>query len=183
MSITLPSRSMTVPRRRATRPRQMADPVPLTGLLAWSTRPVSRLGALGTRLGAILWTDAVPPSQALRLCHYDPVVDRANDNLVVGELQVLPVRPMLRHGSDAGRRVQLTPAGAWLCRDGGRTPLDLPELWIDSATPVGRVWGHRKARNRPWELVVSGPASSFLVRGPWVLLAYLGTLAGWPEPC
>jgi hypothetical protein len=56
----------------------------------------------------------------------------------------------------------------------------LESLHVVRAEPEGRD-ATRSARSR-WRLVVSDGSHEVGISGTWLALAYLGALAGWPEP-
>jgi hypothetical protein len=60
--------------------------------------------------------------------------------------------------------------------------LPLETLTISRASWVPRPLTRRKAVDAVWVIDVTGPETSLSFRGRWLALAYLGTLAGWPEP-
>lgn len=60
--------------------------------------------------------------------------------------------------------------------------LPLRALRLDSARRVGLRWTRRKAADALWEAKVTGYRATLTFRGWWLLLAQLGTLAGWAEP-
>jgi hypothetical protein len=60
--------------------------------------------------------------------------------------------------------------------------LPLRALRLESARRVGLRWTRRKAADAFWEGKVAGEGMTLTFRGRWLLLAQLGTIAGWPEP-
>ena len=60
--------------------------------------------------------------------------------------------------------------------------LPLAELTVTEAERVAIPWTKRKAADAIWRVRAVGPDADVEFRGSWVLLAQLGTLAGWPEP-
>ena len=64
-----------------------------------------------------------------------------------------------------------------------RRYLPLEDLRIESARSLDRV-PRRQARSR-WALELSGGSgdlNAFEIHGSWLALAYVATIAGWPEP-
>ncbi|MBK9159307.1 MAG: hypothetical protein IPM11_14580 [Micropruina sp.] len=60
--------------------------------------------------------------------------------------------------------------------------LSLEGLTVDAAS-CRRPAPKPQSVEALWELTVSGPDGvRWTIRGPWLVLAYLGALAGWPEP-
>ena len=77
-------------------------------------------------------------------------------------------------------RLQATRRDVW------RTPTDRPpsrvpiEAWrITGAVPRNRPERHAEA---PWTLTVNDGAQTASLSGAWLALAWIGHLAGWPEP-
>ncbi|HSP60850.1 MAG TPA: hypothetical protein VLO09_07295, partial [Ornithinimicrobium sp.] len=62
--------------------------------------------------------------------------------------------------------------------------LDLPlrRLHLLDARPLGRAGRIPKTPDARWRLHLGGAGYDVTVEGTWVLLAHLGTLAGWPQP-
>jgi len=96
---------------------------------------------------------------------------------VRGDASWLPAGPRRRHRLQATQRAVLV-AGL----DGRRAPTAVPlaDLRISGARfrGVGRRPRHA---NAPWTLTLSG-AGAADVDGAWLALAWIGQLAGWPEP-
>lgn len=93
-----------------------------------------------------------------------------------GDAPWLPGRAGTRH------RLRATSRAVVLDDGGGRrtaTSVPLPELRIARA----RARGRRPARHpyAPWTLTLAG-AGTVDVDGAWLALAWIGLLAGWPEP-
>lgn len=59
--------------------------------------------------------------------------------------------------------------------------LPLASMRIESARKTGRMWKHKQARAE-WELRLKDDADTYVIRGEWLDLAWLGHLGGWPEP-
>ena len=65
----------------------------------------------------------------------------------------------------------------------GPEPFDLRETTLLTARPLRGWWPkHRKAVDRRWELTFAWRGHGWRLRGPWIVLAHVGSLAGWPEP-
>jgi hypothetical protein len=60
--------------------------------------------------------------------------------------------------------------------------LPLGALKLNSAQRRGPRWRRRKAFDALWELHLTGRDTDLRIRGPWLLLAHLGTLGDWREP-
>lgn len=60
--------------------------------------------------------------------------------------------------------------------------LPLADLQLRSARRRGLPWTARKAVDATWRLHLTGEGTDLSMQGTWVLLAQIGTLAGWPEP-
>jgi len=72
---------------------------------------------------------------------------------------------------------------AWtgdLGREGAAREIPLASMHVVRVSPEGRA-AVRTARSR-WRLVASDGADEVAISGTWLALAYLGALAGWPEP-
>jgi hypothetical protein len=59
--------------------------------------------------------------------------------------------------------------------------LPLQELQLIAAHCPDRLW-FPKCATAEWELALSHSDAVVWVSGPWLTLAWLGLLAGWPEP-
>ena len=101
----------------------------------------------------------------------------------IGKVQVrgtapwLPARPGARHRLRATSRAVVLDDGG-----GRRTPTQVPlaELHIARARPRGAAPPARHP-DAQWTLTLSG-AGTVEVDGAWLALAWIGLLAGWPEP-
>lgn len=79
-------------------------------------------------------------------------------------------------------RLRASSTRAWIEPPGlaAPVPLDLDSLELVGLEPVhGRSVAHEDAQCRG-RLV--GPGTDVVVRGPWIAFAWLGRLAGWPDP-
>lgn len=80
-------------------------------------------------------------------------------------------------------RVFLRRAARYGERERPQDPFDVRGSVLLAAEPARRrSWRARKAVDREWAATFSWRGEILEVRGPWVLLAHLGCLAGWPEP-
>jgi hypothetical protein len=62
-----------------------------------------------------------------------------------------------------------------------RRYLPLDSLDLVSARP--RIRSKRpRFKTAPWEARLTGPDQDVTIKGPWLSIAWLGTLAGWAEP-
>jgi len=77
-------------------------------------------------------------------------------------------------------RLQATRRDVWTTRP-GRPPSRVPvELWrVVEAVPRSRPDRHAEAA---WTLCVTDGARTGSLAGAWLALAWIGHLAGWPEP-
>ncbi|PRY49719.1 hypothetical protein LY71_105163 [Geodermatophilus tzadiensis] len=84
--------------------------------------------------------------------------------------------------SAPGEAVAASRVGVWALAP-GRPPRALPvEAWrVLRAVPAT---GSRRPRQAaaPWRLEVGDGTGSGTLTGAWLALAWIGTLAGWPEP-
>jgi hypothetical protein len=78
-------------------------------------------------------------------------------------------------------RLQATRQQVWATRPHG-PPASLPVgSWrVVEAVPRNRA-GHRHA-DAPWTLAVTDGTHTGSLTGAWLALAWIGHLAGWPEP-
>ena len=144
--------------------------VRVAGALASLVGAVAAVATLGTTTGARTvptWSLPADPEAYLDL---GPLRAR-------GDARWLPGRPGRRHALQATRGALLV-----VDRTGRRppVPVPLPELRITSAAcrAPGRPARHPDA---PWTLTLTG-AGTAEVDGAWLALAWIGRLAGWPEP-
>jgi len=95
-------------------------------------------------------------------------------------LDLGPVELQLPAGTRS-ERVRATRREVW-STSAQRPPERLPvETWaVLEAAPHGHP-GRRDAE-APWTLTVSDGRQTGTLRGAWLALAWIGTLAGWPEP-
>jgi hypothetical protein len=77
--------------------------------------------------------------------------------------------------------VQATRRNVWTTSP-GRPPSRLPvESWrVAGAVPRSRP--ARRHANAPWTLTVTDGVRTGSLTGAWLALAWIGHLAGWPEP-
>ena len=84
--------------------------------------------------------------------------------------------------SAPGEPVQASREGVWAVPP-GRPPRELPVgSWqLLRAVPAT---GSRRPRQAeaPWQLEVGDGTGTGTLTGAWLALAFIGTLAGWPEP-
>ena len=144
--------------------------VRLAGALSSLAGAVAAVATLGTTTGARsapTWSLPADPDAYLDL---GPVRAR-------GDAPWLPGRPGTRHALRATQRALLV-----VDRAGRRppVPVPLPELRIASATCRARG-GPARHPAAPWTLALTG-AGAAEVDGAWLALAWIGRLAGWPEP-
>lgn len=91
---------------------------------------------------------------------------------------------LLPPGEDGPLVLEVSQQAAWVPPRGtrqSRWPLPLERLRVERARPLTRSGSPRHAF-APWELVLSDGSSRLTVRGRWISLAWLGHVAGWPEP-
>ena len=131
---------------------------------------------------SVVWTLATAGSDAPGVQAPSwALTDDADAFVDLGRLRLSGTAPWL----PAGRHlVRATQRDAWLAPDRGERPsvrVPLDQLRVAGALHRGRSRrpGHAGA---PWELALSGPDSALTLDGPWLSLAWLGHLAGWPEP-
>jgi hypothetical protein len=95
-------------------------------------------------------------------------------------LDLGPVELRLPAGARSAR-VQATRREVW-STSSGRPPALLPvAAWrVVAAVPQGHS-GRRDAE-APWALTVDDGRQTGTLSGAWLALAWIGTLAGWPEP-
>jgi len=142
-------------------------------------RVVRRVGSLvdgllvlatwGTETGG-----ATPPSWLL-----PPDLDTYAD---LGVLRLRGDAPWLPRAGRRGLRVRATRRDAWV--DGTRGPatrIPLEELSLTDAHPLSRS-RRPKHPDAQWSLSAAGSSASIRLDGAWLGLAYVGLLAGWPEP-
>lgn len=149
------------------------DPPPearLGQLLSAVVSTAATLATLGTTTGA-----RPAPSWALPT---DPgaYVDLGQVG-ARGDAPWLPGRPGARHRLQATQRTVLVDGAT------GRrppTPVPLADLRIARARPR-RPGRHSRYPTAPWLLTLEG-AGAVEVDGAWLALAWIGHLAGWPEP-
>lgn len=180
---TMPQRVIRLNTARDQQPTQPNQPVRLSELLTWSHVRTGVVGGVlqwahrGTSRAGRLLTGRRPSQLDGEL---DPLVDVATPAEDFATLQVLGKRT-LRSGFGAPE-VRLSLNGASVVRGQQRRELPLQDLWLDSAGPAPGQIGPRKAPDTLWEAVISGADTGLQVRGPWLHIAALGMLAGWPEP-
>ena len=80
----------------------------------------------------------------------------------------------------AAEEVRASQEGVW-ATPAGRPPRRLP---VESWQVVGAVpgSGHPRHPEAEWQLAVTDGAERGTLTGPWLALAWIGHLAGWPEP-
>lgn len=142
----------------------------LADLLGTVVSAAATIGTLGTATGARArpsWVLPVDP---------DAYVD-------LGLVRARGTAPWLPGGPGTRHRVQATQSAVLV--DAARrrrppVPLPLTELRVERARPrrAGRPARHATAA---WTLTLTG-AGTVDVEGPWLALAWIGRLAGWPEP-
>lgn len=87
-------------------------------------------------------------------------------------------------GDSAGVRWR-DPDARWmdLSKTTQEEPFDPSEAALLGASPSGRWrFRERKAVHQEWSVTFSWRSREFRTTGPWILIAHLGCLAGWPEP-
>jgi hypothetical protein len=97
-----------------------------------------------------------------------------------GYLDLGPIELELPAGARS-ERVQATRREVWTTSP-DRPPVLLPvAAWrVVEAVPQGHS-GRRDAQ-APWALTVDDGRQTGTLAGAWLALAWIGTLAGWPEP-
>jgi hypothetical protein len=89
--------------------------------------------------------------------------------------------PWLLGGRAGRQRLQATQRAVLVTDTAGRRapePVPVHQLRIAQARPRGRRTRHAAA---PWTLTLTG-AGDVDMHGAWLALAWIGHLAGWPEP-
>jgi hypothetical protein len=96
-----------------------------------------------------------------------------------GYLDLGPVELRLPASARA-ERVRVTRRDVWTTM-AGRPPSRVPveTLRIVAAVPGNRPDRHAEA---PWTLTVTDGVQTGSLTGAWLALAWIGHLAGWPEP-
>jgi hypothetical protein len=76
--------------------------------------------------------------------------------------------------------LRMSAASAWISPPGlpRRVDLDLTVHHLVRLLPDGDQTGPAD----PCTATIAGPESEFTIRGPWLAIAWLGHLAGWPDP-
>ena len=100
----------------------------------------------------------------------------------LGRLRLSGTAPWLPAGNRHLLRV--TSRDAWVGTGRGERPsvrVPLEDLRVTAARSRSRSRRPRHAA-APWELDLAGTRSELLLDGPWLSLAWVGHLAGWPEP-
>ena len=100
----------------------------------------------------------------------------------LGRLRLSGTAPWLPAGNRHLLRV--TSRDAWVGTGRGERPsvrVPLEDLRVTAARSRSRSRRPRHAA-APWELDLAGTRSQLLLDGPWLSLAWVGHLAGWPEP-
>lgn len=115
----------------------------------------------------------------------DPRLPVRTDQLIeLAPPTITGTAPWLQTWRWGDQRVVADRGHAWLeSGPGARTrPLPLDELVVRSARC--RSWYRRRPRRADavWELDLVGPDTGVRITGPWLSLAWLGHLGGWPEP-
>ena len=158
----------------------------LSGAVAWTVEPtppeVAVVQGVAGAVG-VVWTLVTAGSDAPSAG--TPSWDLPGDPDAFGDLGRLRLSgtaPWL----PAGNRhlVRATSRDAWLGVGRGQRPsvrVPLEELRVTGARSLSRSRRPRHAA-APWELSLAGTRSELLLDGPWLSLAWLGHLAGWPEP-
>ena len=153
----------------------------LRGLVGWTvqdTPPESRAGrAVGALLhvvSAVVTLGADAAGGARRRAWTVPADPAAYLDLGVLRLHWQASAP--------GEPVAASREGVWVVPP-GRPPRALP---VDSWRVVRAVPGTGSRRPRqaeaPWQLEVTDGTSTGSLTGDWLALAWIGSLAGWPEP-
>lgn len=138
----------------------------LTGLLG----AVAAVASLGSTTGAALrptWELPADPDEYVGL----------------GPVRVRGQAPWLPGGTGGRYRLRATQRTAWVDRAAARRPpveVPLGELSVARARHHGVGRGARRPEAR-WTLTLTG-AGTVEVQGAWLALAWVGQLAGWPEP-
>jgi hypothetical protein len=140
--------------------------------------------AAGAALGLLLATDgAVGSSTGLsgpgRL---DTRVEAGAPDQVLGRLAVTGTSPGMPAAVYQPQPVDVFVDRAIITPGLTEVRLPLETLTISRASWVPRPLTRRKAVDAAWVIDVTGPETSLSFHGRWLVLAYLGTLAGWPEP-
>ena len=101
----------------------------------------------------------------------------------LGLVQAQGDAPWLGGAAGKRHRLRVTSRKVLVEAPGGRrppVPVPLADLRIVGARPRGRGDRVRHA-HAPWTLTLEG-AGTVEVQGAWLALAWIGHLAGWPEP-
>ena len=153
----------------------------LRGLVGWTVQDAPPEARAGRVLGAVLHAvstvvtlGADAAAGARRPAWTVPADPTAYLDLGVLRLHWPPSAP--------GETVAASRVGVWAVAP-GRPPRALPvESWqVLRAVPAT---GSRRPRQAgvPWRLEVSDGTGTGTLTGAWLALAWIGTLAGWPEP-
>jgi hypothetical protein len=154
--------------------REMRD------VVGWTVEDTSPGRAAGRRLGAVLHAvstvvtfGADATSGARRPTWSLPADPGAFVDL--GEVR-------LRGTGGRSGRVTATRGAAWLTPVRADRPperLRLEPLGIVAAAPRSRP---SREASAPWTLTLTDGSAQVTLEGAWLALAWLGHLAGWPEP-
>ncbi|MEJ5944528.1 hypothetical protein WDZ17_04370 [Pseudokineococcus basanitobsidens] len=102
---------------------------------------------------------------------------------LAGPLTIRGAAPWLPRPALGPQHISANSHSACLDRTGhgASPPLPLPDLTVAAATCHDRYRRRRRA-SAVWSLEVTGPQARATITGPWLALAWLAHLAGWPEP-
>ena len=157
----------------------------LSAAVAWTVDPTPPEVAAGRAvagLAGVLWTLATAGADSPGGTPSWDVPADPDAFADLGRLRLSGTAPWL----PAGNRhlVRATSRDAWLGAGRGQRPsvrVPLEDLRVTGARPLSRSRRPRHAA-APWELSLAGTRSELLLDGPWLSLAWLGRLGGWPEP-
>ena len=172
----------------------MWDRRPLSELVAWSSEPRSRASQaariarnagealLTLVLGFPSGTSAAGRDDAVGDDDPDPLVDPAQREELIGRCEVTGRGSGMSGRYPSWNVVDVRWPNATFMPGTHTVELELAGTTITAAVPIGRRLGPRKAVNTRWEITVQGTGRELRLRGPWLILALLGTQNGWPEP-
>ncbi len=152
----------------------------LRRLVGWAVEDPStgqsaarRLGGLFHLLSTVV-TLGADASMGARRTTWDVPADPA------GYLDLGPVELRVP-GTAPAQRVRATRREVWTT-PAGRPPAQLPVQAWQVTEAVPRDAAGRRDADAVWTLTVTDGAGPGTLTGAWLALAWIGHLAGWPEP-
>ena len=158
--------------------------------VAWAVDPATARGAVGVGCLAglaalplvILLGDAAAFGGRRAVARHLP--DDPEQPVRLGDLDVeadARWMPPVRQGPVA---LQVSCRGAWTnegATAASRRELPLTSMRVVSVRPMN-PWRRRRTANSEWSMVVTDGKHEATINGRWLALAFLGTVAGWPDP-